>query len=66
MLRPSLDFALPDVAAAQPPVSAVFDLKNRAWNFTATRSALLANTQLPINTNAFTGLKPMKPTHDAA
>jgi DNA-binding beta-propeller fold protein YncE len=52
--------------AAQPPMSAVFDLKNQGWNFTARPSALLADTQLPINTNAFAGLRPMKPTHDAA
>jgi hypothetical protein len=47
-------------------MSTVFDLKNQAWNFAATPSALLANTQLPIVPSQFAGLKPMKPTHDAA
>jgi DNA-binding beta-propeller fold protein YncE len=48
------------------PMVDVFDEKLQDWTFTATPSALLANTALPIPKNLFAGMKPLKPTHDAA
>jgi len=34
--------------ASQQPMSAVFDLKQREWNFSATPSAVLLKTKLPV------------------
>ncbi len=48
------------------PLSEVFNEKLEKWTYTATPSALLANTSLPIPKKFFAGLKPLKPTHDAA
>ena len=38
----------------------------QTWTYNAVPSALLANTTLPIPKSLFAGLKPLKPTHDAA
>ncbi|MBV9276080.1 MAG: bifunctional YncE family protein/alkaline phosphatase family protein [Verrucomicrobia bacterium] len=51
--------------AAQEPMSEAFDINHPDWDFTAKPSALLKDTQLPINPGAFADLKPMKPTHTA-
>jgi hypothetical protein len=48
------------------PMVEVFDEKLEDWAYTATPSALLANTSLPIPKSLFAGMKPLKPTHDAA
>jgi YVTN family beta-propeller protein len=47
------------------PMTDVFDETLANWTYTATPSALLANTTLPIPPNLFAHLKPMKPKHDA-
>ena len=47
------------------PMADVFDLKQTSWNYTATASALLVGTGLPLPPTV-ARLKPLKPTHDAA
>ena len=47
------------------PMTDVFDVNQRNWNFTATPSALLYNTQLPLPRLA-QAMRIPKPTHDAA
>jgi hypothetical protein len=42
----------------------VFDPKQKTWTYTATPSALLAGTQLPIQQQS--GQRVLRPTHDAA
>jgi len=51
-------------ALARPMVD-VFDLDQKSWNYTATASALLIGTGLPLPPGV-ASLKPLKPTHDAA
>jgi hypothetical protein len=52
--------------ATQRPMTAVFDLSQREWTYTATASDLLRNTQLPIPANAFVSTdKAPKPLHDS-
>jgi YVTN family beta-propeller protein len=50
--------------AHQRPMTEVFDLGARSWTFKATPSGLLAGTQLPIPSSAFTA--GLIPTHDAS
>ena len=52
--------------ASAVPMLDVFEGRLKPWSFKAVPSALLAGTKLPIPANEFAGLKPMKPTHDAA
>ena len=47
------------------PMADVFSEKLADWSYTAIPSALLANSSLPLNKNLFSGLKPIKPSHDA-
>ena len=47
------------------PMADVFDLKQTTWTCTATASALLLGTGLPLPPEVV-NLKPLKPTHDAA
>jgi hypothetical protein len=42
----------------------VFDPKQKTWTYTATPSALLAGTQLPLPQQS--GRRGLRPTHDAA
>jgi YVTN family beta-propeller protein len=46
------------------PMADIFDTKPSPWSFTATHSALLYNTQLPVNPKPM-GLVTPKPRHDA-
>jgi len=50
--------------AYQHPMSEVFDLAQRDWQFKATPSPFLASTQLPVQQPVATLLR--QPTHDAA
>jgi len=50
--------------ANERPMTAVFDLKQAAWSFSATPSQLLADTQLPIPGLAKSGA--LHSTHDGA
>lgn len=53
--------------ATQSPMTEVFDLNQREWDFTAKPSVYLANTQLPIPQSSFAVYKHIpKPTHSAA
>lgn len=53
--------------ATQGPMSAAFDLNQKKWSYSATPSAFLKNTQLPIPPSAYASYKKIpKPTHDAA
>jgi YVTN family beta-propeller protein len=47
------------------PMVDVFDLDQKHWNYTATASALLIGTGLPLPPGV-ASLNPLKPTHDAA
>ncbi|MGH9437167.1 MAG: bifunctional YncE family protein/alkaline phosphatase family protein, partial [Terriglobia bacterium] len=47
------------------PMADVFDLKQSAWTYTATASAILKGTGLPLPTSV-AKLKPLKSKHDAA
>lgn len=47
------------------PMADVFDLKQSAWTYTATASAMLAGTGLPLP-SAVAKLKPIRSKHDAA
>ena len=49
--------------AYQRPMSAVFDLKQKNWNYVATPSPLLAQTQLPLPRTKMGRANPLK--HDA-
>jgi hypothetical protein len=51
--------------ANERPMTDVFDLKQVDWGFTATPSALLANTKLPIPGMAQAGAFIPQPTHPA-
>ena len=51
--------------ALAAPMADVFDLSQAGWNFTATASAMLVGTGLPLPTS-IAKLKPLKPAHDAA
>jgi len=51
--------------AAAVPMADVFDLHQTTWSFTATPSALLASTTLPI-TFPSSSARVLRPTHDAA
>ena len=51
--------------AAAVPMADVFDLHQTTWSFTATPSALLANTTLPITFPSSAKIAP-RPTHNAA
>lgn len=53
--------------AYQRPMSAVFDLKQKAWSFTAAPSALLRETKLPLpQAAAVPSHAALTPAHDAA
>ena len=56
-------FNLNDTVAI--PMADAFDTTTAKWSFTAKPSALLANTQLPIDPKLFAGLKPMNATRSA-
>ena len=47
------------------PMADVFDLKQATWTYTATASAMLVGTGLPLPPTVV-NLKPLRPTHDAA
>lgn len=47
------------------PMADVFDLNQTSWNYTATASAMLVGTGLPLPASV-AKLKPLRPTHDAA
>lgn len=47
------------------PMADVFDENCPDWIYTATPSAVLATTTLPIPTGLFAALKPVKPAHDS-
>ena len=51
--------------AVAVPMADVFDLQQTTWSFTATPSALLANTTLPITFPSSAKIAP-RPTHNAA
>jgi YVTN family beta-propeller protein len=51
--------------ALAAPMADVFDLNQSTWKYTATASAMLAGTGLPLPASV-AKLKPLKPTHDAA
>jgi YVTN family beta-propeller protein len=51
--------------ALATPMADVFDLSHSKWNYTATASAILAGTGLPLPTSV-AKMKPLKPTHSAA
>ncbi len=51
--------------ALATPMTDVFDLSQTKWNYTATASAMLVGTGLPLPTSV-AKMKPLKPTHDAA
>jgi YVTN family beta-propeller protein len=47
------------------PMADVFDMRQTDWTYTATASALLVGTGLPLPPEV-ANLRPLKPTHDAA
>jgi YVTN family beta-propeller protein len=47
------------------PMADIFDESQTNWSYTASPSALLAKTTLPIPKSEFAGMRPLKPTHDA-
>ena len=47
------------------PMADVFDLKQKNWTYTATASAMLVGTGLPLPPSV-AKLKPLEPTHNAA
>jgi YVTN family beta-propeller protein len=51
--------------ALATPMADVFDLNQRTWNYTATASAMLVGTGLPLPASV-AKMKPLKPTHSAA
>jgi hypothetical protein len=51
--------------ALATPMADVFDLSQSKWNYTATASAMLAGTGLPMPASV-AEMKPLKPTHSAA
>jgi DNA-binding beta-propeller fold protein YncE len=52
--------------AAQKPMTDVFDLDQREWNFFAKASDYLKSTKLPIPASDFQGKKSLEASHDAA
>jgi hypothetical protein len=55
--------------ATRRPMTALFDLNQREWNYKAVPSPLLANTQLPIPQSEFASYKTKpkpKPLHDGS
>jgi YVTN family beta-propeller protein len=51
--------------AMATPMADAFDLKQANWNYTATASAMLVGTGLPLPSSV-AKMKPLKPTHSAA
>jgi YVTN family beta-propeller protein len=51
--------------ALATPMADVFNLEQSAWNYTATASAMLVGTGLPLPASV-AKMKPLKPTHSAA
>ena len=47
------------------PMADAFDLKQKAWSYTATASRMLADTGIPLPPS-IAGLKPLQSTHNAA
>jgi hypothetical protein len=52
--------------ATAAPMTDLFDLSQKNWNFKAIASDYLKNTQLPIPTGAYVSKSIPRPTHDAA
>lgn len=54
------------LTASEDPMTDVFDIKQKEWNFQAVPSIYLYNTQLPLPSRFGKGRRIPKPTHDPA